>query len=193
MFLKPSETGRAQYAHPGYRDTLARLQSTVGFESDVVDVFEEILSPDWRVEREVPGRDSDGRRFRIDALLWPTKFLSKPVGFEAKRYGGVGALTRAIGQAVDYAGRDVKFYPKNHPGSLRVVTSVLDLFTASMTRLECQQERDFVDRLCGRLNVGFWRVTSYHGLAFFMSGHPVWSQRSGRQGTHSLEPKTGAR
>lgn len=152
-----------------------------------------ILSNDFLIEHEVIGRSPYGKKYRIDMLLHPTFDWPSggrhPLGFEIKRPNpSIAEFTRAVGQAVDYA--QAEWHSTYYPQPIRVYVAVFDSYTKSHR----PEERFFLDRLAGRLNVAFVRPHSHRIIDLRTSGERRWSLDGGPSGAaFSAIPKDGSR
>jgi hypothetical protein len=183
-------------ANPPVFTPLGRIRPRP-LEVDRIGEIEDMLAPYFHWEHEVVGEHWTGRRLRMDGLLHPDGWTwgdgsSLPIGIEVKRDGtSVGAVTRSIGQAVDYV--NSRWRSALYPGEeLRVMVAV-PVFDVDMEGDDYHEAgRVYIDRMVGRLNVAMLH-RERDGLVIRVSGSKIWSERRGPIGNMKMTPKVGAR
>ena len=168
-----------------------------GFETEAqwVDYLRVELSSDFYVYStpQLMGRLCTGRRVRADLVLAPKApwggrlgTSQAPITLEVKRRFDVGDVTKALGQAADYAHAvwDVvplidKGFP-DVPENGRMMSCVMYDDRAYHSNPNGEM---WLDRIAGALNVMVLSHSKWQGWRISNSGAGQWSQRDGMSET----------
>ncbi len=171
---------------PKTRKTLERYFKT---EKLAGQRFDELMWPYFRLVNEVQLQHYDGSRLRIDRVGVPRREAGVTwaplIGFELKKStGGIGDLTKALNQAIDY--RDCIITDKRFKKFLGWRLPFVFVFPDSW---DVDQKHDYprglyggAIRQAGRRNVGLLRWENYYGtqrLMLHAAGERLWSSDEG--------------
>lgn len=178
--------------YTGYRRYNIKRHST---EEDVVDDLRKELSPYFRIHArpQLQGRLCTGRRLRADLVLQPlqpwggrhTHHSYAPFTLEVKRDQNIADITKALGQAADYAHgiwdttqlADAGWV--DLPSDGRMLSCITWLDTVGYCDPTQTCDRMWIDRIAGRLNVMVLVHTQWSGWELNMSGNTQWCQDRG--------------